>query len=307
MKLKIVTVFNFFFCSLLLSAQQVTVSGTVTEEATGEPAIGGTVLVKGTTHGTVTDMDGNYSLPDVAGDATLIFSYIGMQTLEEPVGGRTTINVTLSEDVQALEEVVVIGYGAARKRDLTGSIATVSASDIADRPTTNPLAAIQGKVSGVQVVNTGRAGQDPEIRIRGTNSITGHLPLYVVDGLFVDNISYLNPSDIESMEILKDASSLAIFGVRGANGVIIINTKRAKEGQTIVNINSSVGFKSVNDKVSLTNADQFKLLYNEQLVIQGASPFDYTHWQANTNWQDEIFQTVLPEFGLHQRGGIDKV
>jgi TonB-linked SusC/RagA family outer membrane protein len=201
--------------------------------------------------------------------------------------------VTLSEDVQALEEVVVIGYGAARKRDLTGSIATVSANDIANRPTTNPLAAIQGKVSGVQVVNSGRAGQDPEIRIRGTNSITGHLPLYVVDGLFVDNINYLNPSDIESMEILKDASSLAIFGVRGANGVIIINTKRAKEGQTIVNINSSAGFKSVNDRMEMTGAALFRQLYDEQLVNQGAAPFDYTLWQADTDWQNEIFQTAF--------------
>lgn len=291
MKLKIVTLLSSIFCTLLLSAQQVTVSGTVMEEATGEPAIGVTVLVKGTSNGTVTDMDGNYSLSNVPGDATLVFSYIGMMTLEEPLNGRTTINVTLREDVQALDEVVVIGYGAARKRDLTGSIVTVSASDIADRPSTNPLAAIQGKVSGVQVVNTGRAGQDPEIRIRGTNSITGHLPLYVVDGLFVDNINYLNPSDIESMEILKDASSLAIFGVRGANGVIIINTKRARAGQTIVNINSSAGFKYVNDRISVTNADQFRLLYNEQLVNQGANPFDYTNWQADTDWQDEIFQT----------------
>lgn len=291
MKLKIVTVLSFLLCSLLLSAQQITISGTVVEEATGIPAIGVTVLVKGTSNGTVTDIDGNYTLSNVSSDATLVFSYIGMLTIEEPVNDRTTINISLREDVQSLDEVVVIGYGAARKRDLTGSIVTVSASDIADRPTTNPLASIQGKVSGVQVVNTGRAGQDPEIRIRGTNSITGHLPLYVVDGLFVDNINFLNPADIESMEILKDASSLAIFGVRGANGVIIINTKRAKEGQTIVNINSSGGFKYVNDRVALTNADQFRLLYNEQLVNQGASPFDYTHWQADTDWQDEIFQT----------------
>jgi TonB-linked SusC/RagA family outer membrane protein len=293
MKLKIVTVFSFLFCSLLLSAQQITVSGTVAEGGTGDPAIGVSVVVKGTANGTVTDINGNYSLSGVSRDATLVFSYIGMTTIEEQVNGRSSVNVTLLEDVQALEEVVVIGYGAARKRDLTGSIATVSAHDIANRPATNPLAAIQGKVSGVQVVNTGRAGQDPEIRIRGTNSITGHLPLYVVDGLFADNINYLNPADIESMEVLKDASSLAIFGVRGANGVIIINTKRAKEGQTLVNVNSSTGFKYVSDRIGLTGADRFKLLYNEQLVNQGAAPFDYTHWQADTDWQDKIFQTAF--------------
>ena len=120
------------------------------------------------------------------------------------------------------------------------------------------MASIQGKIAGVQIVNTGRAGQDPEIRIRGTNSINGYTPLYVVDGLFTDNINYLNPADIESMEILKDPSSLAIFGVRGANGVIIITTKRAKEGQTTVSINASVGFKHIGDRVELTNASQFK-------------------------------------------------
>lgn len=294
MKLKTFLLLIAFLGSFSLWAQgQVTVSGTVTEESTGDPAIGVSILVKGTSHGTVTGIDGDYTLSDVPADATLVFSYIGMNTVEEPVNGRATINVTLSEDVQALEEVVVIGYGTARKRDLTGSIVTVSASDIADRPSTNPLAAIQGKVSGVQVVNTGRAGQDPEIRIRGTNSITGHLPLYVVDGLFVDNVNYLNPADIESMEILKDASSLAIFGVRGANGVIIINTKRARAGQTIVNINSSAGYKYVNDRISVTNAEQFKTLYNEQLVNQGENPFDYTSWQADTDWQDQIFQTAF--------------
>ena len=290
MKLKIVTVLSFLFCSLLLSAQQINVSGTVTEEATGEPAIGATVLVKGTTNGTVTDIDGNWSLSNVPGDATLVFSYIGMQSLEEPVNGRNAINVSLREDVHALEEVVVIGYGTARKRDLTGSIASINAEEISNRPSANLLASIQGKVAGVQVVNTGRAGQDPEIRIRGTNSINGFAPLYVVDGLFSDNINYLNPADIESMEILKDPSSLAIFGVRGANGVIIVNTKRARKGETVVNINTSLGFKEVLDRMPMTNAAQFKELYKEQRVNQGQAPFDYTNWTADTDWQDVIFQ-----------------
>ena len=133
----------------------------------------------------------------------------------------------------------------------------------------NPVSALQGKIAGVQVINSGKAGSDPEIRVRGTNSINGYKPLYVVDGLFNDNINFLNPQDIESMEILKDPSSLAIFGVRGANGVIIITTKKAKEGQTRVNINGSFGFKSVTDKIALTDAEGFKLLYNEQLRNEG--------------------------------------
>lgn len=291
MKLKNV----FIFCLLLIpilafAQQQITVSGTVTEKATGDPAIGVSILVKGTASGTVTDIDGNYTLANVSGDAILVFSYIGMNTIEEPVNGRSTINIELSEDVHALEEVVVIGYGTARKRDLTGSIVSVSASEIADRPSTNPLASLQGKIAGVQVVNTGRAGQDPEIRVRGTNSINGYAPLYVVDGLFSDNINYLNPADIESMEILKDPSSLAIFGVRGANGVIIINTKRAKAGQTLVNINTSLGYKEVTDRMPMANAAQFRELYNEQRINQGLTPFDYTHWNADTDWQNEIFR-----------------
>lgn len=294
MKFKIIVLISLFTISFYgYSQQKITVKGVVTEMKTGDAAIGATVLVKGTTSGTVTDMDGNYTLDNVASNATLEFSYIGMTTIEEKVNGRTTINVTLSEDVQLLDELVVIGYGTARKRDLTGSIASIKAEDFADRPSTNPLASLQGKVSGVQVVNTGRAGQDPEIRIRGTNSINGFAPLYVVDGLFSDNINYLNPADIESMEILKDASSLAIFGIRGANGVIIVNTKRAKAGQTVVNFNTSIGFKQIVDKMSLTNAAQFREIYDEQRINQGTTPFNYSNYSANTDWQDEIFQTGL--------------
>jgi TonB-linked SusC/RagA family outer membrane protein len=291
MKLKIATVVSLLLFSFVFFAQQQkTVTGTVTEGATGDPAIGVTVLVKGSTIGTVTDIDGNYTLSNVPQDATIVFSYIGMLTIEEPLNGRSVVSVIMAEDVQALDEVVVIGYGSARKRDLTGSIVSLNANEIANRPTTNLISSVQGKVAGVQIVNTGRAGQDPEVRIRGTNSINGYSPLYVVDGLFSDNINYLNPSDIESMEILKDPSSLAIFGVRGANGVIIVNTKRAKRGQTVVNVNSSVGFKEVTQKMPMTNAAQFRELYDEQRMNQGLGSFDYSNWSADTDWQDEIFQ-----------------
>ena len=292
MKFKIILLISLFTMSFYgFSQEEITVKGVVTEQNTGDPAIGATVLVKGTTTGTVTNIDGEYTLNNVPSNAILEFSYIGMTSVEENVNGRSTINVVLSEDIQALEELVVIGYDKKKKRDLTGSIASVKASDFADRPSTNPLSSLQGKVSGVQVVNTGRAGQDPEIRIRGTNSINGYAPLYVVDGLFSDNINYLNPADIESMEILKDPSSLAIFGVRGANGVIIVNTKRAKTGQTLVNFNTSAGFKNVIDKMSMTNASQFREIYDEQRINQGLTPFDYTNYNADTNWQDQIFQT----------------
>lgn len=275
--------------SISIYAQTKTISGKVTD-ATNEPLIGVSVKIQGTTTGTITDIDGMYSLSAKSGDV-IEFSFVGMKPQLVTVGTQTSINIVLEEDAQMLGETIVIGYGTAKKRDLTGSIVSIKAEDIANRPSANPLASLQGKVAGVQVVNTGIAGQDPEIRIRGTNSINGYKPLYVVDGLFNDNINFLNSADIESMEILKDPSSLAIFGVRGANGVIIITTKRAKEGQTLVNINTSFGFKTVADKIKLTNAAQFKELYDEQRANQGASPFDYTKWTADTDWQDEIFQT----------------
>lgn len=295
------------FSAASAAQNKMTVSGIVTDQ-TGETVISASVRVKGQPDkGTITDVNGKYQIQEVPANATLIFSYIGMKAQEIAIKGRSVVNVIMEEDNQLIDEVVVVGYGTAKKRDLTGSIATVKAIEIASKPSTNPLASIQGKVAGVQVVNTGRAGQDPEIRIRGTNSINGYTPLYVVDGLFTDNINYLNPADIESMEILKDPSSLAIFGVRGANGVIIITTKKAKMGETIVNINSSVGFKNITDKIELTNAAQFKQLYNEQRMNQGVDPFDYTNWTADTYWQDEIFQTgILTNNNVSITGSSEK-
>lgn len=288
---KLLFFFLITFLSLAAYAQPNIVRGKVFEAGTKNPIPGANVIVKGTTRGVSTDLDGNFTLDKVSPGDVLEISYIGMETQNvKVVAGRHYLEIALKDDTQQLKEVVVIGYGAAQKRDLTGSIASLKTDAFADRPSANPLASIQGKVAGVQIVNTGRAGQDPEIRIRGTNSINGYTPLYVVDGLFTDNINYLNPQDIESMEILKDPSSLAIFGVRGANGVIIITTKKAKKGQTIVNLNSSVGLKSVEDRVAMTDAEGFKTLYNEDLANKGAAPFDYTYYQANTDWQDQIFQ-----------------
>ena len=303
----LITCVMLLFAITSMAQNKITISGVVTDK-TGETVIGASVRVKGQeSKGSITDINGKYQIVDVASNTTLIFSYIGMREQEIAVNGRSTINVKMEEDSQLIDEVVVVGYGSAKKRDLTGSIVTVKADEIASKPSTNPLASIQGKFAGVQVVNTGRAGQDPEIRVRGTNSINGFKPLYVVDGLFTDNINYLNTADIESMEILKDPSSLAIFGVRGANGVIIITTKRAKIGKTMVNINSSVGWKVIYDRVGVTNAEEFKMLYNEQLISQGSDPYDYTQWAGNTDWQDEIFQTgFLTNNNVSITGATDK-
>lgn len=285
------------FCvmpGVMLFAQSKTITGTVRDRS-GESLIGVSVLVENTTRRAVTDFDGKYSIMASEGDV-LQFSYIGMKPQSKAVAGSNVIDVTLEENSEQLAEVVVIGYGSASKRDLTGSIVSLKGSDVADRPASNPLASIQGKVAGVQITNSGQAGAEPDIRIRGTNSINGAKPLYIVDGLFNDNINFLNPADIESMEVLKDPSSLAIFGVRGANGVIIITTKTAKKGKVVVNVNGTVGAKQVASpmRMKLTNAPQFMELYNEQRLNQGiTTPYDYTNWQDNTDWQDEIFQTGL--------------
>jgi TonB-linked SusC/RagA family outer membrane protein len=224
---------------------------------------------------------------------------VGFAPQEVAINNRTSINITLAGTSQQLEQVVVVGYGTANRRDLTGSINTVKGREVADKPSSNPISSIQGKVPGVYIVNSGRPGAQPDVRIRGTNSINSVGPLYVVDGIFNDNINYINPADIESMEILKDPSSLAIFGVRGANGVIIITTKRARAGQVLVNFTSSVGIKRVVDKIELTDAAGFKMLYDEQLQNQARDagrtyvPYNYTNWQGNTDWQDLIFQDAV--------------
>src|SRR5690606_22849823 len=274
------TVSLFLFATNLLAQESITVKGVVHDAETGETVPGVTVQVKGTTSGTQTDMDGNYSI-QVNPTATLVFSFISYGTQEIPVNNQQQIDVELVTSTQELEQVVVIGYGSAARRDLTGSISTVKGSEVADKPSSNPVASIQGKVAGVQIVNSGRPGSDPDIRIRGTNSINSVKPLYVVDGILNDNINFINPADIETMEVLKDPSSLAIFGVRGANGVIIITTKQAKAGQLNFNFNSTVGFKDVSDRMKLTDATGFKLLYDEQRANEGIAAYDYTNWTAN--------------------------
>jgi TonB-linked SusC/RagA family outer membrane protein len=205
---------------------------------------------------------------------------------------QTDVEITLQATGAQLNEVVVIGYGTASKRDLTGSITKISGREVADRPNANPLASLQGKVAGLSVVNSGTPGQQPDIRIRGTVSIGAVRPLYVVDGIFQDNIDYLNPNDIESIEILKDPSSLAIFGVRGATGVIAVTTKRARAGQVVVNFNTSYGFKKLVDKIQMANAEEFKTLFAQERANNGVTePFDYSGLTANTDWIDAVTRT----------------
>ncbi|RZL11302.1 MAG: TonB-dependent receptor, partial [Pedobacter sp.] len=278
------------FCILTVSAaiaQNVTVSGKVTDGKLPIPGAG--VTVKGTTTATVTNADGNYTI-SVPSNGTLVFTYLGFNPREVVVGTQTSINISMTASTQDLEQVVVTGYGTQRRRDLTGAIASVSGEEIARQPNISPLASLQGKVAGLTVVNSGGAGSQPVIRIRGISSTNSASPLFVVDGLLQDNIDYLNAADIESVDLLRDASSSAIYGNRGANGVIAITTKRAAIGQTRINFTTNVGTQNITDLIDVVDAAGFRTLYDRQLANINAAPFDYSGYTGNTNWQEQIIQ-----------------
>ena len=288
MKARLILFLFFLFSYTVSQAQETTVTGTVTSAEDSFPVPGVNVLIKGTSRGTSTDFDGNYSLKVNRGEIAE-FSSLGFKTVTVTITNQTTINITLESDVESLGEIVVIGYGTAKKRDLTGSIVSIDGDEVANKPATNPIASIQGKVSGLTVVNSGRVGQNPDIRIRGTSSRYNVSPLFVVDGIFSENIDFVNPNDIQSIEVLKDASSLAIFGVRGANGVIIVTTKKAKAGKMTVNFNSSLGIKNITGAPDLADATLFRELFDERLANEGLAPFAfYNEFTGNTDWVDRI-------------------
>lgn len=293
---KIFTDYFAIVCIFLLAlsdvafAQNVTIKGVVKDDQ-NIPIPGVSVLVKGTANGVQTDASGNYTIA-APPNGTLVFSYIGFNNQEIAVGTKTIINVTLTAASNDLQQVVVVGYGTQQKKDVTGSIASVKGEEIARMPAINPLSSLQGKVPGLTIANSGTAGSQPVIRIRGIASTNNANPLYVVDGFIQDNIDYLNPADIESIDLLRDASSSAIYGLRGANGVIAITTKRAAKGQTRINFNSNIGIQKVTDKIEVTDAEGFKKLYSQQLANIGAAPFDFSNYTGNTDWQDLILRTA---------------
>ncbi|GAB3918621.1 TonB-dependent receptor [Larkinella terrae] len=277
------------------------------------------VILKGTTQGTTTDANGQYtlSIPDAsAGSAVLTFSYIGYVSQEISVGSRTSIDVSLVSDDRSLNEVVVVGYGTQRKVETTGAIASVKAADLVQTPVANVAQGLQSRVAGVQVnQNTGAPGGNISVRIRGTNSINGSSePLYVVDGIQISNsggitdvspLSTINPNDIESVEILKDASASAIYGSRAANGVVLITTKRGKTGATRVTFDSYYGVQKVNKTLPVLNAAQFAQLENE--VFKNNFYPNPSSLGEGTNWQDLIFrQAPIQNHQLSINGGTEK-
>ncbi len=296
---------------------QVSISGTITDE-NGEGLPGATIQEKGTTNGTITDVEGKFSL-DVSENATLIVSFVGYQAREVALNGRSVLDLSLEADVSALEEVVVVGYGTSKKSDLTGSVASLNADEFDGQSINSFEEGLQGKLSGVHVNQaTGQPGGQTIIRIRGQNSILGKSdPLYVLDGIPIlsssdGNTSLLaniNPADIESIDVLKDASATAIYGARGSNGVILITTKQGQSGTQRVNFESSIGFASPSRKLDLLNSSEFVELANEQAFNDGqALPFpdvsSVLSSGVNTDWQDEIFKTAMTQnYSLSFSGG----
>lgn len=295
-----------------------TVTGTVVDSA-NEPLPGVSVKVVSGTNGTVTDYDGNYSITNVDKNAVLVFSYIGYSTQEVAVDGREVVNVTLQEDVARLDEVVVIGYGTAQAKDLTAPIAVIKGDEIANIPTTSPMAAIQGKVPGVTILNSGTPGAGPQVRVRGTGSFGSAEPLYVVDGMFYDNINFLNNDDIQDMSILKDASAAAIYGVKAANGVVIITTKKGVHNQPArISYNGYVGVQAVTKRLKMANSHEFATMLQEanptayNPVIQGAIDafggyFNNLTFGADTDWYGELLrEAVMTNHSLNIAGGSEK-
>lgn len=289
--------------SIASAEQKIDITGTVTAPA-GEPLDGVTVMEKGTKNGVVTNASGKYSIAVKDESAILEFRMVGHASKEVGVGSQRVINVVLQEENKTLEQVVVVGYGVQKKKDLTGAVATISAKDMENRANAQFGYSIEGKAPGVQVIrSSGQPQAGFSIRIRGTSSITsGSDPLYIVDGVPTPNTNDINPADIENISVLKDASSAAIYGYKGANGVVLITTKRGKNQKLKLNFNTSLTMSSPWKKMDVLNSAQFK-----DLMTEMGSTTDWNKYNANTNWQDETFRNALSQnYQLSATGGNAK-
>ena len=297
--------------SVGLSGQnQRRITGTITDEK-GESIIGASVTVKDTGTGTITDMDGRFSL-DVNSDAVIVVSYIGYLPQEVPVQGKTDIRIILRENSEMLDEVVVVGYGVVRKKDLTGSLSSVGAKAMQDKPVSNIGEALQGRAAGVQVINSGTPGGNVSIRVRGLGSINNSDPLLVIDGVPTDMpLNALNQNDVETVDILKDASATAIYGSRGANGVVLITTKKGKAGDGTISVSANFGIQEATSVPKMLNASQFASLHNEMMANNnmGQRPdfADPLSWGEGTDWIDALLGTAkMQNYSISYSGGNDK-
>lgn len=315
--------FLFLLVSGVMTAlASVTVSGTVTEKG-GEPLVGVSVLLNGTSRGTTTDIDGNYTIADVPDNGVLTFRYFGMATEEVKVGGRSNISLEMHDDALKLDEVVVIGYGSAKAKDLTAPITVIKGDELTNIPSASPMAALTGKVPGVNILNSGGPGNGPTVQIRGIGSFSNSSPLYVVDGVFYDNINFLNNDDIQDMSILKDASAAAIYGVKAANGVVLITTKKgAKNQKAKVTYNGYVGIQKATNVLKMANSAEYAQMLTEAnaeayapmlqaSVDRFGGKYDPANgiyqFNADTNWYDEILRTaVMTNHALNISGGGER-
>jgi TonB-linked SusC/RagA family outer membrane protein len=294
-------VFANLFFSFSLFAQDRVISGTVKDASTGETLIGVSILIQGTTKGTITDVDGNFSIKVPEKNAVLSVAYVGYKTQEIAVGNQSSFSINMDKDVKDLDEVVVVGYGVQKKKLVTGATAQVNGEVLDKRNSTNALQALQGQVAGVNITSaSGQPGEGMKVTIRGLGTIGNATPLYIVDGVQTTDINYLNSADIESIDILKDAASAAIYGSRAANGVILITTKKGKAGNSLVTFDAYYGVQNITKKINLLNAEQYVMIINEQAANSGLAqkrwPFDpanlpaYTkNGVANTDCIDEMF------------------
>lgn len=322
MKKLFVVMYFLLSVSILFAQTPITVKGKVTDSANGEPIPGVSVLIKGTSTGIITDFDGNYSL-QVPGNGTLAFSFIGMKSKEVDVNNSTLINVVLEASTEMVDEVIVVGYGKLSVKDLTSSISTVKTEELAKTPTGQAMQALQGKVPGLHVVSSGGPGDSPTIRVRGVGSYPGannEAPLYVVDGMFFDNIDFLNTSDIASVSVLKDASAAAIYGVRAANGVILIETKSGSMNQkTEVSYDGYYGTQIAQNVLKMANAEQFATMANESgstaeasfilnaMQRYGRSRINPIAPDVNTDWYKEILRAgAIQNHSISVSGGGQK-
>lgn len=295
---------------MCMFAQQITVQGVVKDQ-TGETVIGASVMEKGTTNGTITGIDGDFSL-NMSSNGTLVVSFVGYKTQEVQVKGQKQLQVVLSEDAEMLDEVVVIGYGTMKKSDLTGAVSSIGNKDIKDSPVSNLGQAIQGKISGVQIVDAGKPGDNVSIKIRGLGSINNCDPLVVIDGVPTDlGLSSLNMADVERLDVLKDASATAIYGSRGANGVVMITTKRGTEGKGKLAVSANYSFQNATNVPSLLNAAQYAELSNDMMVNSGRNPnpewANPSELGAGTDWVDELLRTgVMQNYTVSYSGGNEK-
>lgn len=294
------------------------ITGVVYDEA-GLPVIGANILEKGTTNGTITDMDGNFTLT-VSDNATLLVSYIGYNQQEISVHGKESFVINLKEDSQSLEEVVVVGYGVQKKKLVTGATVQVKGDDLQKLNTVNPMGALQSQSPGVNITKTsGQPGSEFKVSVRGIGTVGDSSPLYIVDGVTVSNIDYLSPSDIESIDVLKDAASAAIYGARAANGVILVTTKQGKSGKAVIEYDGYVGWQNIVQNVTPLNAQEYAMIMSEGAQNSDMNPFDFQKLVPNwnkiesgewkgTNWFDEMCNknAFMQNHALNVRGGTEQ-